>query len=181
MFRHGHFSGINRKVQLKSLKRYAARCTVHTEKGAHTHCAHAHTHTLTDGESDSDTDVFDTSMTPPTGSSGLLLIVKWGGELTTAGVMQAEALGRRVRAMLVHAHIGKLFRTLYPGIRGGGRDEDKRGLGFLRLHSTYRHDLKIYASEEGRVQMTAAAFARVGCTVLHSLSVGKTGHVGTGG
>ena len=32
----------------------------------------------------------------------------------------------------------------------------------LRLHSTYRHDLKIYASDEGRVQMTAAAFAKVG-------------------
>lgn len=35
------------------------------------------------------------------------------------------------------------------------------GLGFLRLHSTFRHDLKIYASDEGRVQMTAAAFAKV--------------------
>ncbi len=34
------------------------------------------------------------------------------------------------------------------------------GLGLLRLHSTYRHDLKIYASDEGRVQMTAAAFAK---------------------
>jgi len=35
------------------------------------------------------------------------------------------------------------------------------GCGLLRLHSTYRHDLKIYASDEGRVQMTAAAFAKV--------------------
>uniref|UniRef100_A0A915E0R5 diphosphoinositol-pentakisphosphate 1-kinase n=1 Tax=Ditylenchus dipsaci TaxID=166011 RepID=A0A915E0R5_9BILA len=80
----------------------------------------------------------------------LMLILKWGGELTTAGVLQAEALG-------------KLFRTLYPGIRRtDGRDcpEDTQGLGFLRLHSTYRHDLKIYASDEGRVQMTAAAFAK---------------------
>ncbi|RUS84821.1 hypothetical protein EGW08_007436, partial [Elysia chlorotica] len=34
------------------------------------------------------------------------------------------------------------------------------GLGFLRLHSTFRHDLKIYASDEGRVQMTAAAFTK---------------------
>ncbi|RLV89226.1 hypothetical protein DV515_00014996 [Chloebia gouldiae] len=34
------------------------------------------------------------------------------------------------------------------------------GCGLLRLHSTYRHDLKIYASDEGRVQMTAAAFAK---------------------
>ena len=35
------------------------------------------------------------------------------------------------------------------------------GCGLLRLHSTYRHDLKIYASDEGRVQMTAAAFTKV--------------------
>ncbi|KAG1678547.1 Inositol hexakisphosphate and diphosphoinositol-pentakisphosphate kinase [Nymphon striatum] len=35
-----------------------------------------------------------------------------------------------------------------------------QGLGLMRLHSTYRHDLKIYASDEGRVQMTAAAFAK---------------------
>ena len=34
------------------------------------------------------------------------------------------------------------------------------GVGFLRLHSTYRHDLKIYSSNEGRVQMTAAAFTK---------------------
>ena len=35
------------------------------------------------------------------------------------------------------------------------------GGGLLRLHSTYRHDLKIYSSDEGRVEMTAAAFAKV--------------------
>lgn len=40
------------------------------------------------------------------------------------------------------------------------------GCGLLRLHSTFRHDLKIYASDEGRVQMTAAAFAKVNPTVL---------------
>ena len=34
------------------------------------------------------------------------------------------------------------------------------GVGFLRLHSTFRHDLKIYSSNEGRVQMTAAAFTK---------------------
>jgi len=27
------------------------------------------------------------------------------------------------------------------------------GGGLLRLHSTYRHDLKIYSSDEGRVQV----------------------------
>ena len=34
------------------------------------------------------------------------------------------------------------------------------GTGLLRLYSTYRHDLKIYSSDEGRVQMFAAAFAK---------------------
>jgi len=111
---YGHFSGINRKVQLKYLK----------------------------PKPDHDD--------PMRKKPALLLIIKWGGELTTAGILQAEALG-------------KLFRTLYPGIRRtDGKDcpEDTQGLGFLRLHSTYRHDLKIYSSDEGRVQMTAAAFAK---------------------
>jgi hypothetical protein len=30
------------------------------------------------------------------------------------------------------------------------------GPGLLRLHSTYRHDLKIYSSEEGRVQVNGS-------------------------
>lgn len=90
------------------------------------------------------------------------LTAKWGGELTKAGVVQAEAMGKR-------------FRQLYPGWRSkyfphfpnfGNLDPfvvlgDPTGCGFLRLHNTYRHDLKVYASEEGRVQMTAAAFTRV--------------------
>ena len=37
---------------------------------------------------------------------------------------------------------------LFPGEYAG-----TQGLGLLRLHSTYRHDLKIYASDEGRVQV----------------------------
>lgn len=76
----------------------------------------------------------------------LLLIVKWGGELTAAGQRQAEELGRA-------------FRCMYPG--GEGEYASLPGSGFLRLHSTYRHDLKVYASDEGRVQMTAAAFTKV--------------------
>ena len=44
--------------------------------------------------------------------------------------------------------------------RNAGEYAGTQGLGLLRLHSTYRHDLKIYASDEGRVQMTAAAFAK---------------------
>ncbi|XP_077993313.1 inositol hexakisphosphate and diphosphoinositol-pentakisphosphate kinase 2-like [Glandiceps talaboti] len=75
----------------------------------------------------------------------LLLIVKWGGELTSTGKLQAEELGRA-------------FRCIYPG--GQGEYAGFPGCGLLRLHSTYRHDLKIYASDEGRVQMTAAAFTK---------------------
>ncbi|MCP9260070.1 Inositol hexakisphosphate and diphosphoinositol-pentakisphosphate kinase [Dirofilaria immitis] len=115
--KYGHFSGINRKVQLKYLKPREIKNSDDEELHQ---------------------------------QSALMLILKWGGELTTAGNLQAEALG-------------KLFRTLYPGIRradGKSCPEDTQGLGFLRLHSTYRHDLKIYASDEGRVQMTAAAFAK---------------------
>ena len=52
-----------------------------------------------------------------------------------------------------------LNRCMYPG--GQGKYCKLSDCGLLRLHSTYRHDLKIYASDEGRVQMTAAAFAKV--------------------
>uniref|UniRef100_G1QZI8 Inositol hexakisphosphate and diphosphoinositol-pentakisphosphate kinase n=1 Tax=Nomascus leucogenys TaxID=61853 RepID=G1QZI8_NOMLE len=68
-----------------------------------------------------------------------------GQELTPAGRVQAEELGRA-------------FRCMYPG--GQGDYAGFPGCGLLRLHSTFRHDLKIYASDEGRVQMTAAAFAK---------------------
>ncbi|OQS07556.1 inositol hexakisphosphate and diphosphoinositol-pentakisphosphate kinase [Thraustotheca clavata] len=70
--------------------------------------------------------------------SQLLLIVKWGGDLTHSGIQQAETLGQHFR------------QIMYPGGDGG----------LLRLHSTYRHDLKIYTSDEGRVQKTAASFAK---------------------
>ncbi|CAK5129359.1 unnamed protein product [Aphanomyces euteiches] len=79
---------------------------------------------------------------PPSSSSGanseLLLILKWGGDLTETGKRQGEQLGNRFR------------NELYPVEEGG----------LLRLHSTFRHDLKIFTSDEGRVQMTAAAFAK---------------------
>ena len=64
--------------------------------------------------------------------------MKWGGELTKNGKESAEDLGRWAR------------ETLYMG----------ESAGLLRLHASYRHDLKIYSSDEGRVQMTAAAFAK---------------------
>ncbi|ROT65289.1 inositol hexakisphosphate and diphosphoinositol-pentakisphosphate kinase-like [Penaeus vannamei] len=111
---YGHFSGINRKVQLKYQPRGWKRRSS-SEEG-------------------------DSPREP-----SLVLILKWGGELTPAGRIQAEELGR-------------IFRCMYPG--GQGEYAGTQGLGLLRLHSTYRHDLKIYASDEGRVQMTAAAFAK---------------------
>ncbi|XP_017119370.1 inositol hexakisphosphate and diphosphoinositol-pentakisphosphate kinase isoform X16 [Drosophila elegans] len=113
---YGHFSGINRKVQMKYQPKGRPR-----------------------GSSSDDTD-------QPVEPS-LVLILKWGGELTPAGRIQAEELGR-------------IFRCMYPGGQGRSDYSGTQGLGLLRLHSTFRHDLKIYASDEGRVQMTAAAFAK---------------------
>lgn len=95
-----HFSGINRKVQLKPI-------VVDDATGAVTQ---------------------------------LQVIVKWGGVLTHLGRRQAEELGNTYRMVM------------YPQSADGG--------GLLRLHSTYRHDLKIYSSDEGRVQTSAAAFAK---------------------
>ncbi|XP_069384424.1 inositol hexakisphosphate and diphosphoinositol-pentakisphosphate kinase 2 isoform X9 [Paralichthys olivaceus] len=126
---YGHFSGINRKVQLTYLRNGQPKASSEEEDSKR------------DGPS-------------------LLLVLKWGGELTPAGRVQAEELGRA-------------FRCMYPGGQAGNRGSlgcespidcgdyaGFPGCGLLRLHSTYRHDLKIYASDEGRVQMTAAAFAK---------------------
>jgi len=71
--------------------------------------------------------------------SELQLIVKWGGDLTVLGEKQAVRLGNRLRD------------ELYPSNNDGG---------ILRLHSTFRHDLKIRTSDEGRVMKTAAAFTK---------------------
>ncbi|XP_055483164.1 inositol hexakisphosphate and diphosphoinositol-pentakisphosphate kinase 1 isoform X7 [Psammomys obesus] len=112
---YGHFSGINRKVQLTYYP--------HGVKAS------------SEGQ-----DLQREALAP-----SLLLVLKWGGELTPDGRVQAEELGRA-------------FRCMYPG--GQGDYAGFPGCGLLRLHSTFRHDLKIYASDEGRVQMTAAAFAK---------------------
>ncbi|CAH0517919.1 unnamed protein product [Peronospora belbahrii] len=104
------FAGINRKVQFKPHKSFA------TVAGAYA-------------------DGLEGAEKPK-----VLMILKWGGDLTERGKKQGEALGQ-------------LFRnSLYPV-------EVEEG-GLLRLHSTFRHDLKIFTSDEGRVQMTAAAFAK---------------------
>ncbi|CAH2073480.1 unnamed protein product, partial [Iphiclides podalirius] len=121
---YGHFSGINRKVQMKYQPRGRPRGSSSDDGNPPAHAGSG-------------------------GEPSLVLILKWGGELTPAGRIQAEELGR-------------MFRCMYPG--GQGRhipgEGGTQGLGLLRLHSTFRHDLKIYASDEGRVQMTAAAFAK---------------------
>uniref|UniRef100_A0A8C7S4I2 Inositol hexakisphosphate and diphosphoinositol-pentakisphosphate kinase n=1 Tax=Oncorhynchus mykiss TaxID=8022 RepID=A0A8C7S4I2_ONCMY len=122
---YGHFSGINRKVQLTYLPNGQPKASSEEEE-----C--------------------------PTEGPSLLLVLKWGGELTPAGRVQAEELGRA-------------FRCMYPG--GQGDYAGFPGCGLLRLHSTYRHDLKIYASDEGRVQMTAAAFAKVRAYVCRCFSI----------
>nr|XP_050863340.1 inositol hexakisphosphate and diphosphoinositol-pentakisphosphate kinase 2 isoform X30 [Vespula vulgaris] len=129
---YGHFSGINRKVQMKYQPRGRPRGSSSDDGNNHNRL----------------------------GEPSLVLILKWGGELTPAGRIQAEELGR-------------IFRCMYPGGQGRHLSEEDtemlpnhgeyagaQGLGLLRLHSTFRHDLKIYASDEGRVQMTAAAFAK---------------------
>lgn len=110
----------------------------------------------------------------------LLLVLKWGGELTPAGRVQAEELGRAFRCMYpggqgnTHRQTSmtgaKHFSTLQCHRLCPGDYAGFPGCGLLRLHSTYRHDLKIYASDEGRVQMTAAAFAKV-CRAAQSRCV----------
>eukprot|EP00929_Paragymnodinium_shiwhaense_P112030 TRINITY_DN80281_c0_g1_i1.p1 TRINITY_DN80281_c0_g1~~TRINITY_DN80281_c0_g1_i1.p1 ORF type:complete len:1126 (+),score=268.93 TRINITY_DN80281_c0_g1_i1:143-3520(+) len=73
------------------------------------------------------------------------LALKWGGVLTSLGVDQAESLGRKFRW------------EMYPGETSETADHHN---GLLRLHATQRHDFKVYSSDEGRVQMTGAAFTR---------------------
>lgn len=103
-------SGINRKLQMKPLKW-------------------------------EDVEVTDADGLPCTTTKAveLLLILKWGGDLTPLGRNQSERMGADFRS------------EMYPDASGGG---------ILRLHSTFRHDLKIKSSDEGRVMKTAAAFTK---------------------
>lgn len=135
-------SGINRKLQIKPLSweevPLASRCStpeIRDEKASPRELL----------------DVASLSVAPPlqkvySGSKNLftrctevLLILKWGGDLTPHGRVQACQLGADFRD------------NMYPHPSGGG---------MLRLHSTFRHDLKIKASDEGRVMKTAAAFTK---------------------
>jgi inositol-hexakisphosphate/diphosphoinositol-pentakisphosphate 1-kinase len=74
--------------------------------------------------------------------SEALFIFKWGGDITHSGIEQAKLLGQTFRVQM------------YPSSTGDGGDGD----GLLRLHSTYRHDLKCYSADEGRCLKTSAAF-----------------------
>ncbi|GAB9467732.1 Inositol hexakisphosphate and diphosphoinositol-pentakisphosphate kinase 1 [Globisporangium polare] len=116
--------GINRKVQLKP-KEYVYEPAVKAEDTG-------------DVDQQLEEGVEPSTLPPVKRVSKLLLIIKWGGDLTHSGEEQAEHLGQKFRQMM------------YPGGEGG----------LIRLHSTYRHDLKIYTSDEGRVQKTAASFAK---------------------
>ena len=69
-----------------------------------------------------------------------LMIMKWGGHITHSGIEQAKLLGNTFR-----------YQFYPPG-------NNDKGEGLLRLHNTYRHDLKCYSSEEGRCLKSAAAF-----------------------
>eukprot|EP00931_Biecheleriopsis_adriatica_P055075 TRINITY_DN32488_c0_g1_i1.p1 TRINITY_DN32488_c0_g1~~TRINITY_DN32488_c0_g1_i1.p1 ORF type:complete len:1064 (+),score=195.58 TRINITY_DN32488_c0_g1_i1:201-3392(+) len=66
----------------------------------------------------------------------LVIGLKWGGELTAAGISDAEDFGKSFRS------------ESYPK-----EDIDE-------LHATLRHDIKIYASRESRCQQTAAAVCK---------------------
>mmetsp|Transcript_13389 Transcript_13389/g.41332 ORF Transcript_13389/g.41332 Transcript_13389/m.41332 type:complete len:634 (-) Transcript_13389:17-1918(-) len=68
------------------------------------------------------------------------VVLKWGGVLTELGAEHAAALGAHFR------------QSIYP--------ESEDGHGLLRLHATFRHDLKIRTSDEGRVMKTGAAFTK---------------------
>ncbi len=122
----GQFSGINRKVQLKPVKwgmPGAGNSSTTPEHSGNEHDGNASASSGGGAGAGSGIRV-------PVVKE-LLLILKYGGVLTHAGRKQAEELGKQFRMIM------------YPnsGPNGGGG-------GLLRLHSTYRHDLKIYSSDE---------------------------------
>jgi len=140
----GHFSGINRKAQLKPLAWAPAGDNEETSAAA-PFAPSSPAPGVADGDDGGDPVCASAAPEGREQVTQALLILKFGGVLTPLGRAQAEALGRNFR------------EQMYPP----GEDEDGSILpGLLRLHSTYRHDLKIYSSDEGRVQMSAAAFAK---------------------
>ena len=94
--RYGHFSGINRKVQLTYLRSGQPPASSGEEgRGA-------------EGRRRASVAAADAALLPADcrkDGPSLLLVLKWGGELTPAGRVQAEELGRA-------------FRCMYPGGQG---------------------------------------------------------------
>ncbi|KAF1744830.1 hypothetical protein MXB_3820, partial [Myxobolus squamalis] len=128
---YGEFMGFNRKVQIKSLDDKRNKILECKFRAHHPEAR----------------EVIDFS------ERSLLLILKWGGELTEVGRIEAEEFGQR-------------FANLYPKNDQASLTTSKFlknsrfSKGLLRLHSTYRHNMKVFSSNEGRVELTAAAFAR---------------------
>jgi len=157
----GHFSGINRKAQLKPLAwaggAGSAAAAAAGEESEPPHCPPTPRAAGEEGGLSFEPGLAAAApearvsvASSAAGAGGehvtqALLVLKFGGVLTPLGRAQAEALGRNFR------------EKMYPPY-----EEDAEGglPGLLRLHSTYRHDLKVYSSDEGRVQMSAAAFAK---------------------
>lgn len=102
IFRYGHFSGINRKVQLKYQPKGRPRRSS-SDEGITIECFRFLIFTYIPIYVFSPLLNEDAPREP-----SLVLILKWGGELTPAGRVQAEELGR-------------VFRCMYPG--GQGRNK----------------------------------------------------------
>jgi len=66
----------------------------------------------------------------------IVIVLKWGGELSFAGYEDSIELGKKMRMEKY--------------------DEDD----CLSLYSSYKHDVKTYSSDEGRCIKTAAAFLK---------------------
>ena len=113
-----------------------------------------------------------------------LLVMKWGGELTAEGTRSAEALGHSLRDLYgASGDTGSQFRHLHSTYRcrRAARRCPRRESATCHPHphphptpptnpwprgdrlsavACPRHDVKFYSSDEGRVQMTAAAAAK---------------------
>lgn len=102
--RYGHFSGINRKVQLTYLPHGQPK-TSSEEEGTGGCYILPHISKLFYPCDMMPLVLFVLRVETRNEGPSLLLVLKWGGELTPAGRVQAEELGRA-------------FRCMYPGGQG---------------------------------------------------------------
>lgn len=105
--RYGHFSGINRKIQLKYLGKVkdSSESSGGEEKQSK--------QTSTDSESEKSLKVKEKDSKE---EEALLLIMKWGGELTQAGRVQAEDLGKAFRLVNLGHGVAVIAPPLGPWI-----------------------------------------------------------------